>query len=317
MLVIEDDTASAYSEIIERLSALDATGSRNGETREELMVCVHSSDPSERHLFREGYNLAFALQECFAYWNGLNPGHVERYNTNMETWLDEDGDLPGSAYGDRLVNTAGHNQIARAIDQLTENPETRRALMAVHQPHAEDYDGDDVACTASLQPFVRDGDLHMTATVRSQDMFWGYPYDSHNNQWLQEAMAGVLGLEVGDYWHVMRSCHYYTEYEEQALSACDAETGGSPSFDIDAETMESDMRALGVVLAAARDGAEVSRPISELFDSQPYADWADLMAGYEAVRFHDRPALAASHASRVFHDGWSEWLGDAVERHSE
>jgi len=309
--VLETDTASAYSEIVGSLSDLDPTGSRGGETREELMVSVASDDPRRRHLFRDGYNLVFALQECWAYWVGANPGHVERYNPNMDTWIDDEtGELPGSAYGDRLVNTAGHDQIKRAYEQIDERPLTRRALMAVHQPAVEDYDSNDVACTAHLQPYLRDDELHMVAVVRSQDMYWGYPYDSHNNQWIQCMMAGMLGVEPGDYYHVMQSCHYYTEHEEQALEAAsDHEVADAPRLRLSGKELENEFGWLSEALADLRDG-EVPIASDEVdFESPFFADWYRLVAAYESANFRDDLRAATIFTADIEHEPWRRWMG--------
>lgn len=157
--------------------------SRNGEMREQWMVCVQSDRPHVRHLFWPGYNLAFQLQEMFAYWQGLNPGHVQRYNSNMNRYM-TDGKLNGSAYGDRLRNTI-HDQLKRVVRQLEGETPTRRAVAVIHQPARENYfTGNDVACTLDLQFVVRDGDLHLTSHMRSQDLLYGYPYDVANFQWI-------------------------------------------------------------------------------------------------------------------------------------
>jgi len=238
-LVFEGTTPRAQADVIRALRCMEERPSRAGDMREQLAVLVKSPDPRERYLFREKFNLAFQLQEHWAYWAGANPGHVERYNTNMKTWVDEEtGKMPGSAYGDRMRNTAGHDQVARAIEQLRESPETRRAQIVVSQPHVEQYDSNDVSCTSYLHPFFRDGRLHMVATLRSQDMYWGYPYDTANIQWIQEVMAGLLDAELGEYWHLMDSCHYYTDFEDEVMAVADE---GADPMDV-AKVSISDLR---------------------------------------------------------------------------
>jgi hypothetical protein len=317
MMVIEAATPEAHPEALERLMALDDRGSRIGGMREELGAVVVSDDPRRRYLFRdETWNLAFQLQEHWAYWAGANPGHVERYNTNMETWIDEDtGELPGSAYGDRLRNTAGHDQIGRALRQLRESPETRRAMMMVHQPSVEAYSGEDVACTAYLHPFIRDGDLHMIAAVRSQDMHWGYPYDAANNQFVQEAMAVELGVGLGEYVHFMDSCHYYTDFEEEVRSSVET---GRPARGLEIDLPE--WRSWGEEFGHLTAGLEAARgfDLDEVLDSldrleSGFAmDWLEVMAAYELTRYHDgrddSEQLAEQFAARVDSDDWRAWI---------
>lgn len=311
MEVFHKPTPDAYRDIIEHLSGLEPSGSRAGETREELGVVIRSDNPRRRWMDRKSMNIAFALQESFAYWRGLNTGHVERYNSNMETWTDDEGELPGSAYGDRMRNTAGHDQLARAEAQLRENPDTRRAVIQVHQTSVEDYDSADVACTNHLHPFVRDSKLHMHANLRSQDMYWGFPYDAQNNQYIQEALAGRLGLGLGEYVHTMESCHYYTDYEDKVEASLDEHSAWeTPDARIPNDAHDTAMSLLGEGLARTRNGG---RPY-EVLDSLNamvcpyYSDWLCLMVAYELHRFHDDPNEARRWAGKVGDDGWGGWL---------
>lgn len=314
MIVVENTTPRAQAEIIPELADRPARDSRAGEMREELGVLVKSPDPRERHLFRDGYNLAFNLQEHWAYWEGANPGHVERYNSNMETWIDDEtGKMPGSAYGERFRSTAGHDQIERAVERLRETPESRRQVLSVHQPAVEDYESNDVACTAYLHPFLRDGRLHMVATARSQDMFWGYPYDTANNQWIQEVLAGLLDAELGEYWHLMDSCHYYTEFEDRAL---DAAENGKPASAGDCvlqeDAFEYNWALLTDGLEAVRDG-EVPRDQLDCMTGSFYGDWLAIMAAYEHHRFHGNLHAAYEMTHAVDNDDWRAWMLERLE----
>lgn len=311
---IQATTTEAYPKIIEHLESLEHQDSRVGGTKEEEFVVVRSYDPRDRLVPRDGLNLAFALQECFAYWNGLNPGLVQRYNSQMESYM-TDGELNGSAYGARLRTTQG-DQINRVIKQLAENPETRRAVMVIHQPSVENYDGKDVACTIYLHPLIRDGQLDLIANLRSQDMLWGYPYDVQAFQWIQEVLAGLLDVDLGRYIHAMNSCHYYTEYEDQVLQ--------STEFKHPEPTPDCRLKAvdLGFVMSMLDKGLEAARnhdiesvdfavaAISQVSDY--YADWLRVMAAYECNRFHDDTDNAIEIADAVTISSWNRWISDKV-----
>lgn len=315
MRTIRKTTPVAYRDIVRELARQGSDGSRVGGMREQMFVALESPDPRQRWLLRDDdFNLAFALQESFAYWMGLNPGHVERYNTAMEGWM-VDGELPGSAYGDRMRNTAGHDQIQRAVLQLREDPQTRRAVIAVNQPAVEDYDGGDVSCTVYLQPFLRDGELHMVADLRSQDMYWGYAYDAQNNQFIQELMAGVLGVDVGTYWHKMNSCHYYVKKEAEVLRS--AEVGramSTPDMRLSGAHLGEAMRVLDDGLESARNGSTPLLMMDELASfGDAWADWLRLMTAYEQHRYHDSPGEARRVADDITIGWWRDWLLERVE----
>lgn len=307
-------TTEAYPQIIQHLQDLDEQGSRVGGTREEEFVVVRSENPRDRFIFRDGFNLAFALQECHAYWNGLNPGLVHRYNTQMESYM-TDGVLNGSAYGERLRATQG-DQIRRVIKQLYEHPETRRAVMVIHQPSVEDYDGKDVACTIYLHPLLRDGKLDLIANLRSQDMLWGYPYDVQAFQWIQEVLAGILEVDVGRYIHAMNSCHYYTDYEDQVIeSKLFNHAEPMPDCRLTATEFGLANSMLSRGLEAAREhNIEFVRFCIDVLESLSdyYADWLKVMSSYECHRFHDDTDNARLIAETVFIDSWHRWINDKV-----
>jgi thymidylate synthase len=304
-------TAAAYKDLVAELRARDRRGSRAGEMRETLGAAVTVTDPRQRYVLRDDdWNLAFQLQEHWAYWAGANPGRVQRYNTAMKEWM-VDGELPGSAYGDRLRNTAGHDQLVRVERQLRESPGTRRAIAMVHQPSVEDYEGGDVACTAHLQFFARDGELHQVAHLRSQDMYWGYTYDAANNQFLQEVLAERLGLELGSYRHVMGSCHYYTDFEGDVLdSASSARAAAGPELDLpEGVSWGAEFDVLTGGLSAARDArVDDALEAEGMLESRFCRDWLNVMVAYEFSRFHGDDDVAATFANRVESEDWGGWI---------
>lgn len=313
MHLIEATVPEAYPRIVELLKENGKQGSRVGDTREELSVIVRSDDPRERFLYRPGINVAFMLQEAFAWWNGLNPGDVQRYNSNMERYIQDDGEMLGSAYG-RYLRHLPHDQIVRVIDQLKENPDTRRAVINIHNAAYEDYDSNDVACTVYLQFLVRDGQLNCVACLRSQDILWGLPYDSQNFCWIQEAIAGILDLPLGWYEHRMNSAHYYTDFEDQVReSVQNMEIGRGIDCRLDHGDLALTMQALDVVIARAQKGEVPDDEIESLEETHGYyADWARLMVAYEHYRFHDNPEIADRVSNSIGIDHLRKWMRDKL-----
>lgn len=64
-------------------------------------------------------------------------------------------------------------------------------------------------CATTLQLMIRDGRLQAIATMRSNDVILGLPYDVFLFSMLQELMAVELNLEVGAYHHFVGSLHIY------------------------------------------------------------------------------------------------------------
>lgn len=74
----------------------------------------------------------------------------------------------------------------------------------------------DVACASSLQFLLRNGRLDALLHMRSNDAFWGLPYDVFLFTMLQELLAAELGLELGVYYHSVGSLHLYAKHIQKA-----------------------------------------------------------------------------------------------------
>lgn len=318
MQLVKLSTPDAYSHIVKQLKKRAPVQSRSGETRENTGVIVRSNNPRRRWLMRPNINWAFGLQESFAYWNGLNPGHVHRYNSNMEQFMykkddDEKKKLHGSAYG-RYLRQIPHDQIDRVIKQLRANKQTRQAVINIHQSDVEDYDRGDVACTVYLNFLVRDGRLHMFATMRSQDMLYGYPYDTQAFQWLQEVLAGILDLKLGFYEHRMDSCHYYTRKQEHIdKTISEHEIYELPDMRLEESELATVMDHLDSGLSVARQGLLPYVEIEYIENRhEVYADWLRLMTAYEQYRFYDHDD-ADAHARKLANDIDTEAFREYME----
>lgn len=125
--------------------------------------------------------------------------------TNGGTWFH-------GAYGPRI-----RTQIGRAIAQLQADPSSRQALVTIWDPAYDGYTGvNDTPCTVALQFFIRDNRLEMVTTMRSNDVWWGTPYDVFQFTFLQIHVAHSLGVKLGTYTHQAGSFHIYERDIEAA-----------------------------------------------------------------------------------------------------
>ena len=110
----------------------------------------------------------------------------------------EDGETIYGAYGPRLFDQRGHDQLRNVINLLRSHPESRRAVIQLF--NAEDIARryKEVPCTCTLQFLVRRKRLHMLTTMRSNDAYKGLPHDIFCFTMLQEVVARTLGLELGE-----------------------------------------------------------------------------------------------------------------------
>lgn len=134
----------------------------------------------------------------------------------------EDGIAYG-AYGARWRYCAEHNQLRTVIDLLRKDPDSRQAIMSMWRPDdlAWAFKGGkkDLPCTLALQFLVRSGNLYCIATMRSNDVWLGMPYDVFAFTTIQRIIADELGLGLGTYIHQAGSEHLYARNKNKAEEA--------------------------------------------------------------------------------------------------
>jgi thymidylate synthase len=143
-------------------------------------------------------------------------------------WADENGDL-GPVYGAqwRNWNGDGIDQISEVIDQIKNNPDSRRMIVAAWNPSVLPESGisfsENVArgkaalppCHAWFQFYVADGRLSCQMYQRSCDTFLGVPFNIASYALLTLMMAQVTGLQPGEFVHTLGDAHIYLNHIEQ------------------------------------------------------------------------------------------------------
>lgn len=120
------------------------------------------------------------------------------------------------AYGARWRERFGVDQISHVISELSTDPHSRRAVIAMWDPEidipATCAHGKDVPCNTTIFFRVTSGWLDMTVLCRSNDLVWGaYGANAVHFAILQEYVAGALDLPVGRMFQVSNNLHLYTE----------------------------------------------------------------------------------------------------------
>ena len=134
-------------------------------------------------------------------------------------WADESGDL-GPVYGKQWVHWQGadgraHNQIKTAIQQIKQNPDSRRIIVSAWNVGELDQMAL-MPCHALFQFYVADGKLSCQLYQRSADVFLGVPFNIASYALLTMMMAQVCDLEPGEFVHTFGDVHLYLNHLEQA-----------------------------------------------------------------------------------------------------
>ena len=209
MTIIEKDTlGEAYKELIERL--LDVK-SQDGATKELLNCSLVINKPSSKDLIfpYRTISSAYAKAELEWYWKGSNS--CEEIGKHAKMWLKltDDGVTNNSAYGYILLKKYGFNQIEQIIDLLKKDPNSRRAVLNISDPAIDRIKTHDMQCTIALQFVIRDGALEETVYMRSNDVYFGFPYDYIFFISIGEYIAKSLGITLAKYTHTATSMHMY------------------------------------------------------------------------------------------------------------
>lgn len=133
-------------------------------------------------------------------------------------WADENGDL-GPVYGKQWVSWEGANgktinQIERVVEQIKNNPNSRRHIVNAWNV----AELDDMAlcpCHAMFQFYVVDGKLSCQLYQRSADVFLGVPFNIASYALLTLMIAQVCGLKPGEFIHTFGDVHLYNNHLEQ------------------------------------------------------------------------------------------------------
>ncbi|MEU3550326.1 thymidylate synthase [Streptomyces longwoodensis] len=215
-------TADSVAELFVGAVTLAKSGEkvspRGMATREVRDVHMRLTQPRARLLYAPParvINPAFAVAETVWHLSGSDAPWIFDYNARLRHYAD-DGVLRG-AYGPRMRKWGGNvDQLSRVVEVLKEDPDSRRALIQLYDPAQDAAGHEDVPCTLGFSFHLRAGRLHMSTTMRGQDVWIGMPYDLFFYTVLHELVAGWLGAELGDFHHHVGSLHIYENHLDQA-----------------------------------------------------------------------------------------------------
>ena len=192
---------------------------RGQTTRELLHQSFTITHPLERAIAVSGrHNNVFAsIAETVWVLAGRDDlAYLQHYLPRAIDFSD-DGVAWRGAYGPRLRNWKGVDQVDRIVSILSESPSSRRAVAMIFDPARDFQRSLDIPCTNWLSFIIRDGWLETAVTVRSNDIIWGFS-GINSFEWsvLHEMVATWTGTEVGSVTYFVASLHLYERHFERA-----------------------------------------------------------------------------------------------------
>lgn len=206
----------------------DQVEARGLKFKEILFSHIILTNPRARIVQNTERNISkkFMIAEFIWIMSGQNSlDMISFYNKNYSQFSDDGKTLHG-AYGPRLRNWNGFDQLTNCLERLENDKGSRQSVAVILDPGKDFTEKTkDIPCNDLLQFFIRDNKLHMSCYVRSNDINWGFPYDIFHWAMLQEMFASILDVELGEYHHFVGSFHIYDkDYKkmEKCLSYNDA-----------------------------------------------------------------------------------------------
>ena len=140
---------------------------------------------------------------------GDEPPKAWQYSAN------EHGEI-NSNYGHLIWSEKYYNQFEQVINELEENPDSRRASMIYTRPSIwKEYNENgknDFICPNSVTYYDRDSKLHAVVQMRSNDVIFGYRNDYAWQSYVLHQLAWELHMDAGDIHWQVQNLHVYERH---------------------------------------------------------------------------------------------------------
>ncbi len=131
----------------------------------------------------------------------------------------------------------GVDQLARLVDNIRSNPNSRRHIVTGWNP----AEADQVTlppCHTLFQFYVQRGRLSCQLYQRSADVFLGVPFNIASYALLTRMIAQVCDLEPGDFVHTFGDAHLYSNHLDQARLQLSRDPRPLPTLTLDPSVRE-------------------------------------------------------------------------------
>lgn len=183
----------------------------------ELLGVRHVLDMSMPVLTVPERKISYRFMAAEASWilHGENRlSEIAAYAPSMKRFANSCGFLSG-AYGPKVVEQLGY-----VVDVLVKDQNTRQAVINIWRERPRQ--DADIPCTLSLQFLLRNNFLHVAATMRSSDIWLGFPYDVFSFTSVAMGVALLLKeqleapIELGRLFLTVGSQHLYDTNKKAA-----------------------------------------------------------------------------------------------------
>ncbi len=124
------------------------------------------------------------------------------------------------SYGPRIFNFKGVDQINTfIIPLLKKDPTSRRAVITLFDPSTDsNLLSKNVPSLLYIYFKIKEDRLTLTCSIRSNDLFIGWPGNIYQIVVLQKHVAELLGIKIGAFTTISGSAHLFHEHFEMVES---------------------------------------------------------------------------------------------------
>ncbi|WP_417599808.1 thymidylate synthase [Owenweeksia hongkongensis] len=180
-------------------------------------------------------NLEEKYPKYSAEWKAKMKEFVEEVKAD-DDFAKKWGEL-GPVYGSQWRNFEGVDQISQLIEDIKNNPNSRRLLVSAWNPKDVPVMAKSglPPCHTLFQFYVAEGKLSCQLYQRSADIFLGVPFNIASYALLTMMVAQVCDLEYGDFVHTFGDAHLYSNHMEQTKEQLSREPRALPEMKINPE----------------------------------------------------------------------------------
>lgn len=221
--MIQQTTKHIRRAFIDRMRAGDFVEDRLGGKTIELIGASFLADkpaifgePNEEYIEAEidwYYSQSTNIDDIYA--NLKEPPKAWQYAANAH------GEI-NSNYGHLIFSSKFYNQYERALAELMDNRDSRRACIVYNRPSIwTEYNENgksDFICTNAVTYYIRGDKLHCCVQMRSNDVIFGYRNDYAWQKHVLDKMVDDLNhknfdhVEPGDIYWQCQNLHVYEKH---------------------------------------------------------------------------------------------------------
>ena len=213
MMNVKDVRKYFVDELINERFTIDKTGQKTIEMIGASFIADEESIfgvPNQEYIQNEiDWYLSGSTNINDIYGDDRSPPAAWQYSANKY------GEI-NSNYGFLVFDDRFFRQYDNVVNELTENPDSRRACMVYNRPSIwveyRENGKNDFICTNSVTYYIRDNKLNCVVQMRSNDVMFGYRNDYAWQEHVLCELADDLRINDGEiYWQV-QNLHVYERH---------------------------------------------------------------------------------------------------------